>query len=130
MLFRSGEIPEAMFDNEVNTMLREMDMRLRSQGMDLNTYMQYTGMNPESVKEMYLPEAQKRVKMRLALEKIVKLENITATEEEIDAEYSRLAEAYQMEADKVKEVLPLDAISQDLAVEKAMKLVKDNAKIK
>ena len=125
-----GEIPEAMYDNEVNTMLREMDMRLRSQGMDLNTYMQYTGMNPESVKEMYLPEAQKRVKMRLALEKIVKLENIVATEEEIDAEYSRLAEAYQMEADKVKEVLPVDAISQDLAVEKAMKLVKDNAKIK
>ena len=125
-----GEIPEAMYDNEVNTMLREMDMRLRSQGMDLNTYMQYTGMNPESVKEMYLPEAQKRVKMRLALEKIVKLENITATEEEIDAEYSRLAEAYQMEADKVKEVLPLDAISQDLAVEKAMKFIKDNAKIK
>ena len=125
-----GEIPEAMYDNEVNTMLREMDMRLRSQGMDLNTYMQYTGMNPESVKEMYLPEAQKRVKMRLALEKIVKLENITATEEEIDAEYSRLAEAYQMEADKVKEALPLDAISQDLAVEKAMKFIKDNAKIK
>lgn len=125
-----GEIPEAMFDNEVNTMLREMDMRLRSQGMDLNTYMQYTGMNPESVKEMYLPEAQKRVKMRLALEKIVKLENITPTEEEIEAEYTRLAEAYQMEADKVKEALPTDAISQDLAVEKAMKFVKDNAKIK
>lgn len=125
-----GEIPEAMFDNEVNTMLREMDMRLRSQGMDLNTYMQYTGMNPESVKEMYLPEAQKRVKMRLALEKIVKLENITPTETEIEAEYTRLAEAYQMEADKVKEALPTDAISQDLAVEKAMKFVKDNAKIK
>ena len=125
-----GEIPEAMYDNEVNTMLREMDMRLRSQGMDLATYMQYTGMNPESVKEMYLPEAQKRVKMRLALEKIVKLENITATEEEINAEYERLAEAYQMEADKVKEVLPVDAISQDLAVEKAMKFIRDNAKIK
>ncbi|MBQ6626338.1 MAG: trigger factor [Ruminococcus sp.] len=125
-----GEIPEAMYDNEVNTMLREMDMRLRSQGMDLSTYMQYTGMNPESVKEMYLPEAQKRVKMRLALEKIVKLENIAATEEEINAEYERLAEAYQMEADKVKEVLPVDAISQDLAVEKAMKFIRDNAKIK
>ena len=125
-----GEIPEAMYDNEVNTMLREMDMRLRSQGMDLATYMQYTGMNPESVKEMYLPEAQKRVKMRLALEKIVKLENIAATEEEINAEYERLAEAYQMEADKVKEVLPVDAISQDLAVEKAMKFIRDNAKIK
>ncbi len=125
-----GEIPEAMFDNEVNSMLREMDMRLRSQGMDMNTYMQYTGMTPESVKEMYLPEAQKRVKMRLALEKIAKLENIVPTEEDLNAEYDKLAEAYQMEADKVREILPTDAISQDLAVEMAMKLVKDNAKIK
>ncbi len=125
-----GEIPEAMFENEVNTMLREFDMRLRSQGMDLNTYLQYTGMNPESVKEMYMPEAQRRVKMRLALEKIVELENITPTEDEIEAEYVKLAEVYQMEADKVKEVLPVDAITQDLAVEKAMKFVKDNAKIK
>ena len=125
-----GEIPEVMFENEANNMLREMDMRLRSQGMDLNTYMQYTGMTPESVREMYLPEAQKRVKMRLALEKIAKLENITPSEDDITAEYNRLAEAYQMEADKVKEAIPADALSQDLAVEMAMKLVKDNAKIK
>ncbi|MBE6823890.1 MAG: trigger factor [Ruminococcaceae bacterium] len=125
-----GEIPEAMFENEVNTMLREMDMRLRSQGMDMNTYLQYTGMNPESVKEMYLPEAQKRVKMRLALEKIAKVENIVPSEDDINTEYSRLAEGYQMEVDKVKEALPVDAISQDLAVEMAMKLVKDSAKIK
>lgn len=125
-----GEIPEQMYDNEVNSMLREMDMRLRSQGMDLNTYMQYTGMEPESVKAMYQPEAQKRVKMRLALEKIAQLENITPSEDDINAEYDKLAEAYQMEADKVKEILPVDAITQDLAVEMAMKLVKDNAKIK
>lgn len=125
-----GEIPEQMFENEANTMLREFDMRLRSQGMDMNTYLQYTGMNPESVREMYLPEAQKRVKMRLALEKISKLENTMPTEAEIEDEYKRLAEGYQMEADKVKEVLPVDAITQDLAVEKAMKFVKDNAKIK
>ncbi len=125
-----GEIPEVMFDNEVNNMLREFDMRLRSQGMDMNTYLQYTGMNPESVKEMYLPEAQRRVKMRLALEKIAKVENITPSDEELEAEYKRLADAYQMEVDKVKEALPADAISQDLAVEMAMKLVKDNAKIK
>lgn len=125
-----GEIPDAMYENELNTMLREFDMRLRSQGMDMNTYLQYTGMTPEAVREMYLPEAQKRVKMRLALEKIVELEKIEATQEEIDAEYARLAEAYQMEVDKVKEVLPVDAIAKDLAVEKAMKFVKDNAKIK
>ncbi len=125
-----GEIPEQMYDNEANTMLREFDMRLRSQGMDMNTYLQYTGMNPESVREMYLPEAQKRVKMRLALEKIAKLENITPSDDEINAEYDRLAEGYQMDADKVKEILPVDAITADLAVEMAMKFVKDNAKIK
>ncbi|MBR2714997.1 MAG: trigger factor [Ruminococcus sp.] len=125
-----GDIPEAMYDNEVSQMLREFDMRLRSQGMDMNTYLQYTGMNPESVKEMYLPEAQKRVKMRLALEKIAKVEDIKPTEEELNAEYERLAQGYQMEVEKVKEVLPVDAITQDLAVEMAMKFVKDNAKIK
>lgn len=125
-----GEIPDAMFDNEVNSMLREMDMRLRSQGMDFNTYLQYTGMNPESVKEMYRPEATKRVKMRLALEKIAKLESITPSDEDIAAEYDKLASAYQMEADKVREAIPVEALSQDLSVEMAMKLVKDNAKIK
>lgn len=124
-----GEIPEQMYDNEANTMLREFDMRLRSQGMDMNTYLQYTGMTPDAVRAMYLPEAQKRVKMRLALEKIAKLENIVPSEDEINAEYDRLAEGYQMEADKVKEILPVAAITQDLAVEMAMKLVKDNAKI-
>ncbi len=125
-----GEIPEVMFENESNNMIREMDMRLRSQGMDFNTYMQYTGMNPESVKEMYLPEATKRVKMRLALEKIAKLENITPTEDELKAEYDKLAEAYQMDVEQVKVAIPADALSTDLAVEQAMKLVKDNAKIK
>ena len=124
-----GEIPEQMYDNEASTMLREFDMRLRSQGMDMNTYLQYTGMTPDAVRAMYLPEAQKRVKMRLALEKIAKLENIVPSEDEINAEYDRLAEGYQMEADKVKEILPVAAITQDLAVEMAMKLVKDNAKI-
>ena len=125
-----GEIPSVMFENEADTMLREMDMRLRSQGMDLNTYMQYTGMNPESVREMYLPEAEKRVKMRLALEKIAKIENITPSDDDIAAEYDKLANAYQMEVDKVKEAIPTDALAQDLSVEMAMKLVKDNAKIK
>ncbi len=125
-----GEIPEAMYENEVNTMLREFDMRLRSQGMDMNTYLKYTGMEPDAVKKMYLPEAEKRVKMRLILEKIAKLENITPDEDAINAEYDRLAQAYQMEADQVKAAIPADALSVDLAVEMAMKFVKDNAKIK
>lgn len=125
-----GEIPEAMYDNEVSNMLREFDMRLRSQGMDMNTYLQYTGMDPESVKQMYKPEAERRVKMRLILEKIVKLENIKPTEEDIDAEYKKMADMYQMDVEKVKEVIPAESLIQDLSVEQAMKFVRDNAKIK
>ena len=125
-----GDIPEEMYDNEVKTMMRDMDMRLRSQGLDMNTYLQYTGMTNESVAEMYKPEAERRVKTRLALEKIAKLENITPTEEDIEAEYKKMADGYQMEVDKVKEILPVESITEDLKVEQAMKFVKDNAKIK
>lgn len=122
-----GEIPEEMYDNEVNNMLREMDMRLRSQGMDLETYMKYTGMELASVKEMYKAEAEKRVKMRLALEKIAKLENITPSQEDIDAEYEKMAKSYNMTADQVKDVIPAESITEDLAVQQAMELVKKEA---
>ena len=122
-----GEIPEEMYDNEVNNMLREMDMRLRSQGMDLNTYMKYTGMEIGAVKEMYKAEAEKRVKMRLALEKIAKLENITPTEEDIEAEYEKMGKSYNMTADQVKDVIPAESITEDLAVQQAMELVKKEA---
>ena len=125
-----GEIPEQMFENEAKSMVREMDMRLRQQGMDFNTYLKYTGMEPDSVLEMYKPEAERRIKMRLALEKIAKLEKIVPTEEDIEAEYEKMAGVYNMEADKVKEIIPVDSITEDLSVQQAMQFVKDNAKIK
>lgn len=124
-----GEIPEAMYNNEVNEMLREFDMRLRQQGMDLNTYMQYTGMNIETLAGGYRQQAEKRVKLRLVLEKIAQKESIVPTDEDIEAEYSRLAEMYSMEVDKVKAAISKDDLAKDLAVEKAMELVKENAKI-
>ncbi|MBQ6335929.1 MAG: trigger factor [Ruminococcus sp.] len=125
-----GEIPSQMIDREAQNMIQEMDMRLRQQGMDFDTYMKYTGMNADSVLEMYKPEAERRVKMRLALEKIAELEKIEPTEEDIEAEYGRMAEAYKMEADKVKEIIPAESLKEDLGVQLAMKLVKDNAVIK
>ena len=125
-----GDIPEQMYEKEAQNMVREMDMRLRQQGMDFDTYMKYTGMDANAVLEMYKPEAQRRVKMRLALEKIAELEKIEPTEEEINAEYDKMAEAYNMEADKVKEIIPVDSIKEDLGVQLAMKHVKDNAVIK
>lgn len=125
-----GEIPDQMVDNEAQNMIREMDMRLRQQGMDFNTYMKYTGMDQNAVLEMYKPEALRRIKMRLALEKIAELEKIEPTEEEIEEEYKKMAEMYNMEADKVKEIIPVDSVKEDLSVQLAMKHIKDNAVIK
>ena len=125
-----GDIPQQMFDNEAQNMMREMDMRLRQQGMDMNTYLKYTGMEADAVLEMYKPEAEKRVKMRLALEKIAKLEDIKPSEEEIEAEYKKMSESYQMDVEKIKEIIPVESVTEDLSVELAMKLVKDNAVVK
>ena len=124
------EIPEAMFDNQASDMVRDFDMRLRSQGMDLNTYMQYMGTDVNGIKGMYRDEAEKRVKLRLVLEAIAKQENIEVTEADLDEEYGKMAEAYKMEADKVKAAVPADSLTEDLKVQKALELVKNNAVIK
>lgn len=125
-----GDVPEAMYDNQVTDMLREFDMRLRSQGMDMNTYLQYTGMDAEAVKAMYKPEAEKRVKLRLILEAIARKEKIEADENAIEDEYRKLADAYKMEIEKVKEAVSQEGLAEDIKVDKAMQLVRDNAKTK
>ncbi len=124
-----AEIPEAMYENVIDDMIREFDMRLRSQGMDMATYMQYMGMDQSGLRAAYRTQAEQRVKLRLALEKIAQLENLTASEEEIEAEYARLAENYKMEAEKIKNMIAAENIAKDIAVEKAMNLVKDSAKV-
>lgn len=123
-----GEIPEQMYDNAVNEMIQEFDMRLRSQGMDFNTYMKYMGASGESVKEMYRPDAEKRVKLRLALEKIAEKENIETSSEELEKEYSRLAEQYKMKVEEVKKSVSDEGLSADLKSQKAMDLVIDSVK--
>lgn len=126
----SGDVPEAMYDNQVNDMLREFDMRLRSQGMDMATYLQYTGMDADAVKAMYKPEAEKRVKLRLALQAIAKKENLTADENDIENEYNKLAEAYKMDVEKVKAAISTEGLAEDIMVDKAMQFVRDNAVVK
>ena len=101
-----AEIPEAMIENRSNESVREFDYRLRSQGMDLETYLKYTGTNVEEFKKTFRPQSEKQVKMRLALEKIVELEGLTATEEEISAEYEKVAANYGIEAEQVKASIP------------------------
>ncbi len=124
-----GEIPEVMFDNEINSQIRDIDYRLSMQGMNFETYLQYMGMSVEDYKAQAKPQAEKNVKIRLALEKIAVLENLDATEEEIEAEYKKFAEQYNMEVDKIKEVVPVDGLKADMLKEKAVKFVVDNAKV-
>lgn len=125
-----GEIPEAMYENQTNDMVRDFEMRLRSQGMDMQTYMQYMGMDVNALKGMYRDEAEKRVKLRLALETIARKENIEVTEADLEDEYSKMAEAYKMDIDKVKDAVPAESLTEDIKVQKALDLVKNSAVIK
>ena len=122
-----GEIPEAMYENRVNESVRDFDYRLQSQGLNLDMYLQYTGMDMDGFRKGFREQAEKQVKIRLALEKIAALEEIQPSEEELDAEYARLAEQYHMEADKVKAAVPAADLEHDLAVGKALDLVKEAA---
>ncbi|PWM98121.1 MAG: trigger factor [Massilioclostridium sp.] len=124
-----GEIPEVMYEKRIDELARDFEYRLSSQGMNMDMYMQYTGMDQKAIREQFRPQAEKQVKTRLALEKIVELENIEPSEEDIEAEYNKLAERYKMEADKVKALVPVEELKKDLAVNKAIDFLKENAEI-
>ena len=125
-----AEIPEPMFEAETENFVRDYDTRLRQSGLDLNTYFKYTGLTLDALREQMRPQAEKQVKVRLALEKIASLENLTVTDEEIEAEYTRISEAYNVPAEQVKGMIAAEDIKADLLVAHAMDLVKENAKIK
>ena len=122
-----AEIPECMYENETENFVRDYDNRLRMQGLDLSTYFKYTGMDLDTLRKNMRPDAERQVKTRLALETIAKLEGIVASEEEIEEEYNRLADAYKMEVEKIKAAVAADAIAEDLKVKKAIDLVKEKA---
>lgn len=124
-----AEIPEVMFENRVDESVREFEYRLQSQGMSLELYLQYTGMEMDSFRKTFREQAEKQVKIRLALEKIVELENIVPSAEEIAAEYDKMAENYKMEVEKIKGYIPEKDLVKDLAVNKAIDLIKDSAEI-
>ena len=125
-----GDIPAPMIEMEAENLVRDYDNRLRSQGMDLNTYFKYTGQTLEQLRESMMPMAEKQVKSRLALETVVALENISATDEEIEAEYADIAKAYGLEVEKVKEFVDAQGVARDVCVRKAMDLIKSKATIK
>ena len=124
-----GEIPEAMFRSRVEQSIKDFDYRLQMQGMNLETYMQYMGGNVDALKENFRPQAERQVKVRLALEKIVELEKIEVSAEDLDKEFSVMAETYSMTVEQIKAAIPEADIAADIAVQKAMALIKENAKI-
>ncbi|MBQ7308869.1 MAG: trigger factor [Clostridia bacterium] len=124
-----GEIPEVMFENEAENCIRDYENRLRYQGMDLATFMKYTGQTMETLKTQFRPQAEQNVKTRLALEYIAKAEGFTATEEDIDTEYQKIAEAYGIEIEKVKASIDSEAIAADVRVGKAALFVRENANV-
>ena len=124
------DIPQAMIDSEAEYMLNDYAQRLQYQGLSLEQYFQFTGMTQEKMIEELLPQAKKAIQTRLVLEAIVNAENIEATEEDLDAEFAKFAEMYQMEVEKVKSIMAPQMVSMknDITVQKAITLVTDAAK--
>ena len=121
------EVPESMYQTEMENQVRDYDMQLRQNGLDLNTYFKYTGQNLDQLRENFRPRAERAVKTRLALEAIVTAESITATEDEINDEYKKIADMYQIDVENVKAAIDAKDLSGDICVRKAFQLVKDNA---
>ncbi len=124
-----GDIPTCMYENEAENLVRDYDMRLRSNGLSLNDYMKYTGKDLDGLREEMIPQATKQVKTRLALERIADLENIEIDDAAVDAEIERIAKAYNMEPAQVTEYVSRDNVKRDLQVEGALKLVRESAVI-
>ena len=122
-----AEIPEAMFRNQIDDDLRDFSYRLQTQGMNLQNYMKYTGLDDEGVRKQFRPQAERQVKLRLALEKIAELEKIQPSDGDVESEYKKIAESYKTDMEKVKKAIPRENIAKDLGVEKAFGLVRDSA---
>ncbi|MGN0432785.1 MAG: trigger factor [Lachnospiraceae bacterium] len=125
------EIPDAMVETEQKQMIDDFAQRIQMQGLTMEQYMQFTGMNPQMLLEQTKPQALKRIQSRLVLEAVAKAENLAATEEEYEDEIKSMAEKYQMETDKIKEMLGERGKKQvltDMAVTKAVEFLVANAK--
>uniref|UniRef100_UPI00405720AA trigger factor n=1 Tax=Acetatifactor sp. TaxID=1872090 RepID=UPI00405720AA len=125
------EIPDAMIETQQRQMVEDFAQRIQSQGLSMEQYMQFTGMTPAMLIEQVKPQALKRIQSRLVLEAVVAAEGMTATEEEFEEEVKTMAEAYQMEADKVKELLGENGkkqVMEDICIKKAVDFVVENAK--
>ena len=121
-----AEIPEAMFENKVEDIMRDFAYKLQSQGLTLDSYMKYTGLDNSAFKSQFRPQAERQVKLRLALDKIAELENISATPEELEEKYKSFAEQYKVDIEKIKEIVKEKDLLADIAAEKAVDFLREN----
>lgn len=127
----SVEIPECMIKNQIDNQIQDISYRLQSQGMPLEQYLQYTGMTMEALREQLKETAEKAVKTQLVLAEIAKAENVEVSEEDVEAEFKKMADMYGMEVEKVKELMGanLDALKADLKTQKTIAVIVDAAKV-
>lgn len=125
-----AEIPQVMYDKEVELLVREYDLNLRQQGLSLDMLIQYTGMTLDSIKEQYKTIAEVNVKKNLALEEIIKAEDVKATEQDVEKRYEEIANAYNMKVEEVKKSLPAENLEEEVQSIKAFDIVKAAAKVK
>jgi trigger factor len=125
------EIPQKMIDAQVQNMVRDFAQRIQAQGLTMEQYLQFTGMTPDKLMEQMQPQAKQRIESRLVLEAVAKAEAITVSDEEYEGEIEKMASMYQMEKDKLMEMIgetEKENITSDIAVQKAVDLVVESAK--
>lgn len=123
-----AEIPEAMFKNKAKDLIKDLEARIKSQGLDFKTYLKYMGTDEEGLIETYIPQAETSVKLRLALDKVAELEKIEISADELQAEFEKIAEAHKMDVETVKSLIVKEDLENDLKAQKAIELVKQSAK--
>ena len=124
-----AEIPQAMYETRMDEMVNDFAFRVEQQGLRLEDYLKYMGQSMEQFRAAFMPQAEKQVKIGLALEAVAAAEHIEASEDEINAEIKRIADQYKMEEDKVRELINLEDLKQDLARTKAIDFIKSHANI-
>ena len=124
----TADIPEIMYESKIDEMVRDFEMRLSQQGLNLEMYLTYTNMDMAAFRKTFEDQAQKQVKVRLALDKIAELENVEITDAQVDEEINKMAEQYNLTAEKIKAIVSPKAIKADLKAAEASKIVKDSAK--
>lgn len=124
-----AEIPDVMFDRRIDELMRDFEQRISMQGITLDMYAQYMGVDKDKLREQFKNQAENQVKTRLVLEKIGEIESIEVSDEEINGEFDKLSKQYNTEVEKIKAMISADSLKDDILVRKAMEFVKDNARI-